>query len=121
MVHREQTIRARHELFAGACAIIERDAHLTSLGLASVAEELGMSTRHLQRVFAGIGRTTFRSYMDSVRMERAAVLLREELPARPVPVRSVREVAAMVGYSQPANFAKAFRRYWGKPPHSLRR
>jgi AraC-like DNA-binding protein len=33
----------------------------------------------------------------------------------------VRQVAARVGYQQPAQFAKSFRRYHGQPPSAYRR
>jgi two-component system response regulator YesN len=46
-------------------------------------------------------------------MERAATLLRfGSLP--------VARVATMVGYRQPAQFAKAFRRHHGRAPSSFR-
>jgi transcriptional regulator GlxA family with amidase domain len=46
-------------------------------------------------------------------MDRAAELLRTER-------LSVREVAARVGYRQPAQFAKAFRRHLGLAPSEYR-
>jgi two-component system response regulator YesN len=47
-------------------------------------------------------------------MARAAELLAErELP--------VNRVASAVGYRQPAQFAKAFRRHHGRPPSAYRR
>ena len=46
-------------------------------------------------------------------MRHAARLLREGA----IPVR---EVAQSVGYRQPAQFAKAFRRHHGTPPSSLK-
>jgi AraC-like DNA-binding protein len=119
-MHRDRTTRARHRLCEQAQAIIERDAHHGGLSLARVADELAVSPRHLQRVYREVGQTTFRAQVYAARMGRALELLREEHPGHPVPVRSVREVAAMVGYNQPAGFAKAFRRYWGAPPHQMR-
>jgi AraC-like DNA-binding protein len=118
--HREATVRTREALFHAAVAVIERDAHDSGLWLEGVADELAVSPRHLQRVFREVGGTTYRRCVDGIRMERAAVMLREELPKRGVPVRPVREVAAMVGYSQPAGFAKAYRRYTGRNPHEER-
>lgn len=117
--HRERTLHEHRRLYASATRIIERDVARSGLSLEGTAEELAISARQLQRVFRQVGRTTFRDYVLCVRMERAAKLLNEEL-RRAVPVRSVAEVAAMVGYDQPAGFAKAFRRYWGKPPHQVR-
>ncbi len=46
-------------------------------------------------------------------MQRALELLREG-------TMPVREVAHSVGYRQPAQFAKTFRRHHGAPPSSFR-
>ena len=71
------------------------------------------SRRQLQRAYAEIGGTTFREHLTRVRMQRAAELLsRRSL--------TVREVARRVGYRQPAQFAKAFRRYQGQAPSAFR-
>ena len=64
------------------------------------------SRRQLQRAFAEVGRTTFREHLAKVRMTRVAELL----AAGSLPVR---EVAQRVGYRQPAQSAKAFRRHIG--------
>jgi AraC-like DNA-binding protein len=119
MATRESTKRNRAQLVAAATVVIERDAHLTLLSLERTADDLGVSPREVQRAFRDTG-TTYRATVEGIRMERAAVLLRETLPTRGVPVQPIREVAAMVGYNQPAGFAKAFRRYHGRPPHQAR-
>ena len=118
-MQRERTLQARRRLYEEAGRVIDRDAASPRLSLQGVADELAVSERQVQRVFRQIGHSTFRAHVLGVRMKRAAWLLREEL-RRGVPSRSVEEVAAMVGYNQPAGFAKAFRRYWAKPPHQMR-
>jgi AraC-like DNA-binding protein len=56
---------------------------------------------------------SFRTHVARVRMRRALEMLREgTLP--------VRDVANAVGYRQPAQFAKAFRRYQGVAPSDFR-
>ena len=92
--------------------MIERK-YATDLDLDALAREIATSRRQLQRVFAEVGGTSFREYLAKVRMRHAARLLREGA----IPVR---EVAQSVGYRQPAQFAKAFRRHHGTPPSSLR-
>jgi AraC-like DNA-binding protein len=67
----------------------------------------------LQRAYAEIGRTSFREHLTKVRMERAADLLATRR-------LTVREVAQRVGYRQPAQFAKAFRRHRGLAPSAFR-
>lgn len=83
------------------------------LSLSSVAHAIATSRRQLQRAFAEVGATSFSREVQRVRMVRAAELLREgSLP--------VQEVAGAVGYRQPAQFAKVFRRHHGAPPSSFR-
>ena len=60
------------------------------------------------------GGTSFSRELQRVRMERAAQLLR-------VGSMPVQDVAAAVGYRQPAQFAKAFRRHHGTPVGLSRR
>ena len=78
-----------------------------------MARRVATSRRQLQRAFAEAGETSFRTYLQRVRMEQAAHLLR----ASSSPVN---EVASAVGYRQPAQFAKAFRRHHGTPPSTFR-
>lgn len=106
------TSRLRAGLFADATAIVARE-YASDLALDDVARRIATSRRQLQRAYAEIGRTTFRDHLTAVRMERAADLL-----ARPG--LSVREVARRVGYRQPAQFAKAFRRHHGAAPSTFR-
>jgi len=109
---RESTIERRRELFHEAAEIVQRE-YRDDLGLDDIARRLASSRRQLQRAFAEAGETTFRSYLQRVRMARAAELLRESaLP--------VNRVASAVGYRQPAQFAKAFRRHHGPPPSAFR-
>ena len=66
-----------------------------------------------KRAYSEIGETTFRDHLTTVRMEKAAELL----TARGL---TIREVAFRVGYRQPAQFAKAFRRHHGVSPSDFR-
>jgi two-component system response regulator YesN len=109
---RDSTIQRREALYREALAIIERE-YARDLELDDVARRVATSRRQLQRAFAENGKTTFRTCLGEVRMRRAKELLAEgSLP--------VREVARRVGYRQPAQFAKAFRRRYGKPPSRFR-
>ena len=109
---RQATRNRRRDVYEEAIQIIERD-YATDIDLDAVARRIATSRRQLQRVFAEVGDTSFREYLAKVRMRHAALLLREG--ATPV-----REVAQSVGYRQPAQFAKAFRRHHGTSPSSLR-
>lgn len=92
--------------------IVEQE-YGSDLSLDDVARRVASSRRQLQRSYAEIGRTTFREHLARVRMERAAALLATHR-------LTVREVAQRVGYRQPAQFAKAFRRHQGLAPSAFR-
>ncbi len=109
---RPATVQRRRALFLEAVAIIESE-YPEKLALDDVARRVATSRRQLQRAFAEAGETSFRSFLQRVRMSRAADLLREGSLA-------VNQVASAVGYRQPAQFAKAFRRHHGAPPSSFR-
>ena len=77
------------------------------------AAALGLSTRTLKRRLADEG-TSFTALVDEQRRDRALLLLRS-------PDTSIEAVAAGVGYSDVANFTRAFRRWTGATPGSYRR
>lgn len=77
-----------------------------------VAEIVGMSTRSLQRRLAKEGLSYFR-LVDQVRFNLAADLLKE-------PSTHVLEIAFELGYTDAANFTRAFRRWTGKTPSQFR-
>jgi AraC family transcriptional regulator of adaptative response / methylphosphotriester-DNA alkyltransferase methyltransferase len=109
---RAATLELRSSLYADATAIVERE-YAGELSLDDIARRLASSRRQLQRAYAEVGQTTFRDQLTRVRMERAAeLLLRRSV--------TVREVAQRVGYRQPAQFAKAFRREKGLAPSDFR-
>jgi AraC family transcriptional regulator, regulatory protein of adaptative response / methylphosphotriester-DNA alkyltransferase methyltransferase len=112
MARRDTTVERRQALYDEAIAIIERD-YRRQIDLNTVAAEIATSRRQLQRAFAEVGRTSFRTRLAEVRMRHALELLREG--AMPV-----RQVAHSVGYRQPAQFAKTFRRHHGAPPSSFK-
>ena len=111
-MQRPATIRHRTSLFDDAVAIVETE-FAADLSLDDIARRVASSRRQLQRAYAEIGDTTFRDHLTKIRMERAAELL----AARSL---TVREVAHRVGYRQPAQFAKAFRRHLGVAPSDYR-
>jgi transcriptional regulator GlxA family with amidase domain len=92
--------------------IVEAE-YASDLELDDIARRVASSRRQLQRAYAEIGGTTFREHLTRVRMERAAALLANGS-------LTVREVARRVGYRQPAQFAKTFRRHLGSVPSTYR-
>jgi AraC family transcriptional regulator, regulatory protein of adaptative response / methylphosphotriester-DNA alkyltransferase methyltransferase len=111
-MQRPSTVRLRTSLYHEANAIVERD-YAADLALDDIARRVASSRRQLQRAYAEIGDTTFRDHLTAVRMHVAAELLSTR-------ALTVREVAHRVGYRQPAQFAKAFRRHHGVAPSDYR-
>jgi AraC family transcriptional regulator, regulatory protein of adaptative response / methylphosphotriester-DNA alkyltransferase methyltransferase len=111
-MQRPATVRHRTSLYEDATAIVAAE-FADDLSLDDIARRVASSRRQLQRAYAEIGDTTFREHLTAVRMDRAA----EMLSARGL---TVREVAHRVGYRQPAQFAKAFRRRHGASPSAFR-
>jgi AraC-like DNA-binding protein len=77
-----------------------------------LARALGMAERTLKRRLAEHG-TSYTQILEAGRRQRALELL-----ATPA---SVDEIAERLGYSDAANFTRAFRRWTGRNPRSLRR
>ena len=109
---RPLTIQRRTTLLQEALAVIETE-YARDLELDDVARRIATSRRQLQRCFDELGDGSFRESLTRVRMDRAAGLLAGT-------GLTVKEVASRVGYRQPAQFAKAFRRRYGAAPAAFR-
>ena len=102
----------RRVLYEEALAMIERSYSDERLTVTELSRGIYSSRRQVQRSFAEAG-TSVRETLHTIRMRRAAELLRESaLP--------VAQIGQRVGYRQPAQFAKAFRRYHGVSPSQWR-
>ena len=110
---REETQRHRRALYREAVALIAADCG-PLVSVDTVARTIATSRRQLQRAFSEIGGTTFSAHLFTARMRKGAALLLET-PA------TVREIAVQVGYLEPSQFTKAFRRSYGITPTELRR
>jgi AraC-like DNA-binding protein len=77
-----------------------------------IARELCMSERTLRRRLADCG-VSFQAMLDQLRKNRALELLAN-------PQLSVEQIAFAVGFTDPHNFRRAFRRWTGKTPGTLR-
>ncbi len=81
--------------------------------MARVASRFGLSEGYFFRAFRRRTGSTPRAYLARLRLEQAALLLRQSaLP--------VARVARLVGYADPLYFSRAFSRHFGSPP-GLRR
>lgn len=80
--------------------------------LATVASELAMSERSIQRGLREEN-TSYRELIDEVRKELALQHLSR-------PGTSATDVAFLLGFSEPSAFTRAFRRWTGAPPTQFR-
>jgi len=109
---RPSTAGLLEAVFRDAAAIVHAE-FTRPLTAAEVARQVASSPRQLRRAFAEVGGTSFRSYVNEVRMKRAAELVAStDMP--------VKEVARRVGYRQPSQFTKAFKRSFTTTPSQLR-
>ena len=81
-------------------------------GLEDVARKLNMSTRTLRRHLDN-ERSSFREIVSHLRMAIAAKYLKNTR----MPLQSI---AALLGYSDAANFHRAFKKSYGDTPESFR-
>jgi AraC-like DNA-binding protein len=80
-------------------------------GKEQVAQALNMSTRTLYNKLEGAG-TTFREVLDDTRRSLAEDYIRQNLP--------IYEIAYLIGFSDTANFSRAFKKWTGKSPMEFR-
>jgi AraC-like DNA-binding protein len=84
-----------------------------SVQQAEIAKALALSERSLQRKLAEAG-TNYQKLLDETRRELGEAYVREGS-------RSITEIAYQLGFSDPANFTRAFRRWMGVAPRGLKK
>jgi AraC-like DNA-binding protein len=87
--------------------------HHRGIGVAEVAAHAGLEASYLLKLFRARTGKNLRDYLIGVRLERARLLLREN-------VLTVAQVAQSVGFRNYASFEKTFRRHVGASPTEYR-
>lgn len=82
--------------------------YMTDLSVEAIASSLGLNRRYLVRLFKANTGMTIQDYIIKVRMEKAEKFLLNGM--------SVGLTAELVGYSDPFNFSKMFKKYYGVSP-----
>ncbi|NBC16315.1 MAG: helix-turn-helix domain-containing protein, partial [Bacteroidetes bacterium] len=87
------------------------EAHLEDTGFSvrQLADEVGLSTRQLQRKLKAITSLSPSGFIRMMRLERAAQLLGQQ-------AGTVAEIAYAVGFKDADYFSKQFREAFGQPP-----
>lgn len=94
---------------------IDRHLHDSGLSAQRVASALGISVRHLSRVFEPEGTTPVRYVMDR-RLTRARADLADPASA----AATVAEIAHRHGFASQAHFTRVFRERFGTTPGAIR-
>jgi AraC-like DNA-binding protein len=113
--HLEQQLAARVEASSLDLRVRRAVSNVLSEGVpmvSTIASELAMSARTLQRRLAEQGHS-FQSVVDMARKDLAQRLLIET-------DYSLAEVAFLTGFSEQSSFTRAFKRWAGKTPRSYR-
>ena len=96
-----------------AQAILRERFYDPALSLERVAEEVGLSPAHLAARFKKTTGRPLWQTLIGIRLERAKALLQGRR-------YSVKEIAALTGWSNQLYFSSAFRRRYGHPPTAVR-
>jgi AraC-like DNA-binding protein len=96
-----------------ACDYMRYNLH-RKIRLIDVASHLGISIRHLNRIFRTHVNTTCNNWLIEQRMQKARGLLLAN------PNMPVKTVAYNCGFDKPAYFSKVFKEYWGDMPSQSR-
>jgi AraC-like DNA-binding protein len=110
-----QAYLARFDRSSVAMQVRSRLTEQLSSGRAnqeSVADALHISLRSLQRRLNDEG-TSYKGLLDETRRELASHYMAESH-------RSINEITYLLGFSEPSNFSRAFRRWTGSSPSAYR-
>lgn len=81
-------------------------------GLSELSSRFGYSYNHIYKTFKKHTGESLRSYSIRVKMEHARTLLLEN--------KSISDVSATLGYSNPYNFSRAFKSFFGVSPSRIK-
>lgn len=110
--HQRMSLRFRigvsHPRLLSAIQFMEENLE-TPLDREEIADNVGLSTRQLERLFRKYLNSTPRKYYFGLRMQRARILLRQTS-------MSVLDVALACGFVSASHFAKCYREFFGHSP-----
>jgi len=95
--------------FVRSAERIARERFSEQIGVAQIADELGVTPNYLSTLFKKYTHKTFIKYITEIRMKEALVLLRQS-------GISVKIATELLGYSSSRHFARLFREYYDISP-----
>jgi AraC-like DNA-binding protein len=114
-VHRLREVPTTPDMFTRAITIISAQCADPDISSASVAADVRISVRQLERVFRERG-TTIAGELRRARIEHAAALLRD----RQYDALSIDQIARYSGFSNGSSLARAMRAEGWEPPARIR-
>lgn len=102
----------RNEKVAKALQIMS-DTIEAPLSPSSIADQVGISTRQLERLFLRTVHATPKSYYTKLRVEKARMLLIQTN-------MKLIEIALACGFNSASHFSKIYKRHYGIPPNEER-
>lgn len=111
---RSQALRAA--MFVRACRLISLRSSESDLSPTLIAEQLGVSTRTLNRIFSGEGETVMQRLLKE-RVSAAAKLL----AATQARSRTITDIAFACGFNDPTHFSRVFGEEMDMTPSKWRR
>ena len=103
----------KDERFQQALGIMAENIE-TPISMAELAQQIGLSTRQVERVFSKNGFPPPLKYYIRLRLHRAHQLLEQTR-------MSLTEIAMACGFENQSNFSKNYKRVFGTPPNARRR
>lgn len=93
-------------------AYLERNYYRPDLSIVELAEFLGISQQHLNKIFKESYGVSLRQWLIVIRLNRAKAMLETNRYL-------IKDVAAMTGHRNAFYFCNAFKKYFGYPPRRL--
>jgi AraC-like DNA-binding protein len=111
----DRPIQGGSELSERILRFIDARISEPTLGPAEVALAMGISVRHLHRLFSVTG-NTLGDYIRSRRLEQC----RQDLANAGLQEKTITEIAFFRGFSDAAHFSHAFKKQFGVSPRAFR-
>jgi AraC-like DNA-binding protein len=100
--------RSKHPHYVRRTVDSINSLYMSPITVESLARDVGLDRRYLTRIFKESVGESIQEYIIRVRMENAERHLKDGL--------SVAMTAELVGYNDPFNFSKMFKKYYGMSP-----
>lgn len=89
------------------------ESYMKGIGVTAIAQQVGVTRAHLNRIFQENFQISVQNYLMEFRMGKAESLLVST-------TTPVKDIAGMVGYTDPLVFSKAFKRRYDASPKNYR-